>query len=163
MDLGQFLNRGSRLARLYAIDAAEVRLPIKDDELVFLNISLRDGSAWEKRPSVSLSAEFAGAVHRWTGEIVRTEGELDPKTRMIQLVASVAEPYRVDTTPLPVGLFVDAVITGGVQPNIVRLPRVAMVSPSEVYIVDSSERLVRRTVTVLRCLLYTSPSPRDCQ
>ena len=150
VDLGQFLNRGSRLARLYAIDAAEVRLPIKDDELAFLNISLRDGSAWEKRPSVSLSAEFAGAVHRWTGEIVRTEGELDPKTRMIQLVASVAEPYRVDTTPLPVGLFVDAVITGGVQPNIVRLPRVAMVSPSEVYIVDSSERLVRRRVTVLR-------------
>ena len=150
VDLGQFLNRGSRLARLYAIDAAEVRLPIKDDELAFLNISLRDGSAWEKRPSVSLSAEFAGAVHRWTGEIVRTEGELDPKTRMIQLVASVADPYRAGTTPLPVGLFVDAVITGGVQPNIVRLPRGAMVSPSEVYIVDSSERLVRRTVNVLR-------------
>ena len=150
VDLGQFLNQGSRLARLYAIDAAEVRLPIKDDELAFLNISLRDGSAWEKRPSVSLSAEFAGAVHRWTGEIVRTEGELDPKTRMIQLVASVADPYRAGTTPLPVGLFVDAVITGGVQPNIVRLPRGAMVSPSEVYIVDSSERLVRRTVNVLR-------------
>ena len=150
VDLGQFLNRGSRLARLYAIDAAEVRLPIKDDELAFLNISLRDGSAWEKRPSVSLSAEFAGAVHLWTGEIVRTEGELDPKTRMIQLVASVADPYRAGTTPLPVGLFVDAVITGGVQPNIVRLPRGAMVSPSEVYIVDSSERLVRRTVNVLR-------------
>jgi len=150
VDLGQFLNRGSRLARLYAIDAAEVRLPIKDDELAFLNISLRDGSAWEKRPSVSLSAEFAGAVHRWTGEIVRTEGELDPKTRMIQLVASIADPYRAGTTPLPVGLFVDAVITGGVQPNIVRLPRGAMVSPSEVYIVDSSERLVRRTVNVLR-------------
>ena len=150
VDLGQFLNRGSRLARLYAIDAAEVRLPIKDEELAFLNISLRDGSAWEKRPSVSLSAEFAGAVHRWTGEIVRTEGELDPKTRMIQLVASVADPYRAGTTPLPVGLFVDAVITGGVQPNIVRLPRGAMVSPSEVYIVDSSERLVRRTVNVLR-------------
>ena len=150
VDLGQFLNRGSRLARLYAIDAAEVRLPIKDDELAFLNISLRDGSAWEKRPSVSLSAEFAGAVHRWTGEIVRTEGELDPKTRMIQLVASVADPYRAGTTPLPVGLFVDAVITGGVQPNIVRLPRGAMVSPSEVYLVDSSERLVRRTVNVLR-------------
>ena len=91
VDLGQFLNRGSRLAKLYAIDAAEVRLPIKDDELAFLNISLRDGSAWQKRPSVSLSAEFAGAVHRWSGEIVRTEGELDPKTRMIQLVASVAD------------------------------------------------------------------------
>ena len=150
VDLGQFLNRGTRLAKVYAIDAAEVRLPIKNDELAFLNISLRDGSAWEKRPSVSLFAEFAGADHRWTGEIVRTEGELDPKTRMIQLVASVADPYRAGTTPLPVGLFVDAVITGGVQPNIVKLPRVAMVSPSEVYIVDSSERLVRRTVTVLR-------------
>ena len=150
VDLGQFLNRGSRLAKLYAIDAAEVRLPIKDDELAFLNISLRDGSAWQKRPSVLLSAEFAGAVHRWSGEIVRTEGELDPKTRMIQLVASVADPYREGTTPLPVGLLVDAVITGGVQPNIVKLPRVAMVSPSEVYIVDSSDRLARRTVTVLR-------------
>ena len=150
VDLGQFLNRGSRLARLYAIDVAEVRLPIRDDELAFLNISLRDGSAWEKRPRVSLFAEFAGTAHRWEGEIVRTEGELDPKTRMIRLVASVADPYRAGTTPLPVGLFVDAVITGGVQPNIVRLPRAAMVSASEVYIVDSSERLVRRTVNVLR-------------
>ena len=150
VDLGQFLNRGSRLARLYAIDVAEVRLPIRDDELAFLNISLRDGSAWEKRPRVSLFAEFAGTAHRWEGEIVRTEGELDPKTRMIRLVASVADPYRAGTTPLPVGLFVDAVITGGVQPNIVRLPRAAMVSPSEVYIVDSSERLVRRKVNVLR-------------
>ena len=87
------------MAKLYAIDAAEVRLPIKDDELAFLNISLRDGSAWQKRPSVSLSAEFAGAVHRWSGEIVRTEGELDPKTRMIQLVASVADPYREGQLP----------------------------------------------------------------
>ena len=149
VDQGQFLNRGSSVARLYAIDYAEVRLPIKDEELAFLEVSLRDGRLWQRQPEVTLTAQFAGESHQWRGDIVRTEGELDPKTRMIQLVARVADPYGGDT-PLAVGLFVDAEISGAVQPNVVRLPRAALISPNEVYVVDQADRLEKRSVNVLR-------------
>ena len=75
VDVGQFVNRGGSIATLYAIDFAEVRLPIHDDELAFLDLSLNRGE--KVSVEVRLAAEFAGARHEWIGEIVRTEGEID--------------------------------------------------------------------------------------
>ena len=79
VDIGQFVNRGAPIAKLYATDVAEVRLPIHDDELAFLDLPL-DGSnpPAAKQPDVTLRTQFAGRTHSWQGKIVRTEGELDP-------------------------------------------------------------------------------------
>ena len=57
--------------------------------------------------------------------LVRTEGELDPRSRMVHLVARVTDPYGLEdnaeaerTTPLAVGLFVKAEIEGlSVEPE----------------------------------------------
>ena len=40
IDAGQFVNRGESVATLYSIDFAEVRLPVHDDDLAFLPLSL---------------------------------------------------------------------------------------------------------------------------
>ena len=40
VDAGQFVNRGEAVATLYSIDFAEVRLPVHDDDLAFLPLSL---------------------------------------------------------------------------------------------------------------------------
>ena len=48
-------------------------------------------------PAVSLHAEFAGRTHTWRGFIVRTEGEIDAKSRMVNVVARVEDPYGRDT------------------------------------------------------------------
>jgi len=39
------------------------------------------------------TTEFAGATHAWEGRIVRTEGEIDAQSRMVHVIARVADPY----------------------------------------------------------------------
>jgi RND family efflux transporter MFP subunit len=167
VDVGQFVSRGAAIATLYATDYAEVRLPLPDRELRYLDISFNFGSGRPsgeegnseeiERPEVRLHAEFAGEVRSWLGHIVRTEGEIDPKSRMLNLVARVEDPYgRIDASnrvPLAVGLFVEAEIQGRRVENVYVLPRVALRvdgKQDRVHVVDAEGRLRFRDVTVLR-------------
>lgn len=156
VDVGQFVKRGNQVATIYATDFAEVRLPIQDEELAFISLSLvatTDSSAAADNPiRVNLRAAFAGKNHVWQGQIVRTEGELDPRTGMVHVVARVPEPYsQIDgKPPLSVGLFVDAEILGMWVENVVVLPRLALRSSNRVFVVDSDNKLEFRTVKILR-------------
>ncbi len=40
VDVGQFVNRGTPVATIYAVDFAEVRLPIPDDQLAFVDLPM---------------------------------------------------------------------------------------------------------------------------
>ena len=154
-DVGQFLAAGQGVAAVYSIDSAEVRLPVLDRELAYLDLPL--ASAVKEGPRVDLLASFAGRQRRWVGRIVRTEGEIDPSTRMVGLVAEVEDPYGrgADETdaPLTVGLFVDARIRGAVE-EVVRLPREALRRGEEgedqVLVVEGGDRLRFRRVEVLQ-------------
>jgi RND family efflux transporter MFP subunit len=181
VDVGQFVTRGQAVARLYAVDFAEVRLPLPDRELRFLDLSLRSkrtateetgtgdtaaGSAQEEAlaaddagPTVTLRAEFAGQRRAWQGTIVRTEGEIDPRSRMVNVVARVADPYGrrsgEATAPLAVGLFVEAEIAGRAVERAIVLPRAALRrgeagSDHRVWVVEDDGRLSFRDVDVLR-------------
>lgn len=155
VDVGQFVERGTPLARLYAVDYAEVRLPIPDRELAFLELPLdyRGGASPSTGPPVTLRAEFAGTEHVWTGRVVRTEGEIDARTRMITVVARVEDPYgrgAAGRPPLHVGLFVHAEILGRELPAAVVLPRAALRGDGRVLVVDGEERLRERRIDVVR-------------
>ncbi len=153
VDVGQFVNRGSMVAKIYAVDFAEVRLPVPDEQLAYLDLPLvyEEESTSDATP-VTLRARFAGKVHEWQGEVVRTEGELDPRTRMVNIVARVPDPYRRSEgrPPLAVGLFVEAEIVGTNAEDVVVLPRTALRSRDQVLIVDHEDRLRLRDVDVLR-------------
>jgi RND family efflux transporter MFP subunit len=131
VDIGQFVNRGSSIATIYATDYAEVRLPINDEELAFLDLPLGpviEGAQTIPATEVTITARFAGKEHQWLAQVVRTEGELDPQTRMINVVARVESPYApaAGRTPLAVGLFVDAEIHGRLARDVAVLPRSAV-------------------------------------
>lgn len=168
VDVGQFVNRGESIATLYAVDYAEVSLPVPDRELRFVDIPLAmmraatDGETDARGPEVELHAEYAGQEHVWRGRIVRTEGEIDPKTRMVHVVARVRDPYglhtEIERAPLAVGLFVQAEIRGREVKDVFVLPRSAIHSGDpmdphaspEVHVVDAEGRLHIRPVEVLR-------------
>jgi RND family efflux transporter MFP subunit len=167
VDVGQFVSRGVPIAKLYATDYAEVRLPLPDRELFYLEIQLDLSGADQREPDgntssiqgpeVRLAADFAGEPRQWTGRIVRTEGEIDPKSRMLTLVARVEDPYgrseSSDHVPLAVGLFVEAEILGRKVENVFVLPREALRTDGDgdrVYVVDAENRLRFRRVEVIR-------------
>jgi len=160
LGVGQYVDRSKVIGRLYSVDMAEVRLPIPDDQLAFLDLPLRDGVIPEnEQADVRLTAVFAGKTHTWWGNVVRTEGEIDPKSRMVHVIAQVIDPYgrkllnpvgAARRPPLAVGLFVAADISGLQVENVFILPRSALRDNERVVTVDAENRLRLRKVNVLR-------------
>ena len=153
VDAGQFVNRGEAVATLYSIDFAEVRLPVHDDDLAFLPLSLaRQDGHNAPMPKAILKARFSGAQRTWEARVVRTEGELDPRTRMVNLIAQVKAPYdpSTDVPPLTVGLFVEAEIEGEAVEDVVVVPRSALHAGNRLYVVGADNRLIFREVEVIR-------------
>lgn len=157
VDVGQFASRGAPLAKLYAVDFAEVRVPVPDRELAFLELPLGRRSVEAPKslgPRVLVHANFAGTQHAWEGRLVRTEGEIDPQSRTVTVVARVEDPYARSSDdsrpPLAVGLFVDVEIEGLAVEGAVVLPRLALREGGRVYVVDADDRLRIRAVDVLR-------------
>jgi RND family efflux transporter MFP subunit len=158
--VGQFVNRGAPVARLYATDYVEVRLPVPDRELAYLELpALRAARRPAGFPAVTLRADFAGSEHAWTGYVHRTEGEIDPRSRMVHVVARVEAPYASPADdprpPLAVGLFVRAEIQGRELSGAIVVPRSALADGREpgaerVWVVDADDRLRAREVDVVR-------------
>ncbi len=153
IDLGQYLTPGQELATIHAIDYAEVRLPVPDRQLAFLELPLsyHDSDQAARGPAASLSANFTGQRYRWPGHVVRAEGELDQRSRMLNLVVRVEDPYGQypGRPPLAVGLFVDIEITGRTVVGTL-LPRSALRGDNRVLVVDDEMRLRYREVDVVR-------------
>ena len=155
-NLGQYLVPGTPLATVHTTDAVEVRLPVPDDDLGALDLPLLfRGSERTPGPAVTLTADFAGKEARWSGRIVRSEGEVDPQTRLLYLVARVEDPYDAspdhpERPPLTVGLFVEARIEGRAIEHAVVIPRSALLDDDQVLVIDPQDRLRFRTVEVLR-------------
>jgi RND family efflux transporter MFP subunit len=155
IDVGSYVTVGAPIAQLYAVDYAEVRLPIPDAELAYLDLPIGETIAPDAAPRVALTTAFAGETHRWNGRIVRTEARIDPRTRMVHVVARVPRPYEVSPEaparpPLAAGLFVEAQIEGRTLDGIVRVPRETLYDTGHLYVLDGEDRLRRRRVEVLR-------------
>jgi RND family efflux transporter MFP subunit len=155
VDVGQFVTRGAPIASLYSTDFAEVRLPLNDEELAFLDLPLGGvNNPATGLPQAILRARFGGQNHEWNSTIVRTEGELDPQTRMVNVIAQVEAPYQTDGTrpPLAIGLFVEAEIIGRMRDNIFIVPRSALQTNRQIYIIDAENNLQFRDVDILKAV-----------
>ena len=156
VDVGQFVNVGADLGTIYAIDYVEIRLPLPDSDLAYLDLPLvyRE-QASTRGPEVALIADFAGRRNEWRGRIVRTEGEIDPTTRMVHAIARVADPYGrgddPEQPPLAVGMYVEAEIRGRSAEGVAVLPRAALrTEGNHVLVIDRDSRLHIRPVELLR-------------
>lgn len=157
-DIGQYVSPGTRLGVTFAIDYAEVRLPLTDRDLAFVDLPdaaaiSATGSA--EGPLVELSAVQKGREAHWQARIVRTEGVVDEKNRVTYAVARIEDPYNVrtspaDVSPLPMGTFVAATIQGTTVENVVRVPRISLRGNNQLMFIDAENTLQIRTVDVLR-------------
>lgn len=157
-DVGQYVNVGSRLGVTFSTDLAEIRLPLTDRDLAFLELpDPAEGAADEgvTGPSVVLSARQRGEMTTWTGSIVRTEGVVDETTRVTFAVAAIEDPYlreasAPETQTLPMGTFVTAAIDGVEVEDVIRIPRSALRGNGQLVVVNDESRIEIRDVDVLR-------------
>ena len=155
VDVGQFVTIGNVVATIYAVDVAEIRLPLPDEQLAYLNLPLAyRGTQNRPGPRVTFRTTFAGKTYAWRGRIVRTESEIDPISRMVHAVAEVQDPYAAgpdpDRPPLAVGMYVQAEIEGREFDQIAVMPRVALRGRNQVMVIADDNRVRFRDVEILR-------------
>lgn len=152
VDLGQYVTPGTSLARIYAVDYAEIRLPLSERQLAFINLpELYRGEAETSvdGPEVTLTWTVGNEDYQWKGKIVRAEGALDTRSRQLFVVAQVENPYakRDDgRPPFKVGSFVQATIRGEVLKDVFVIPRELYRKNEYVLVVDEDNKLRRREI-----------------
>ncbi len=152
VDLGQYVSRGQSIASIYASQSAEVRLPIADKQLAYLDIPLGHRGEFDNEvaPEVLLFTNYAGKYYEWIGKLVRTEAEIDSKSRMVTAVVRVNNDDNLEQPDLPIGLFVSAKIQGRWAEAVVTIPRAALRNQNQVLVVDKDNRLYYRDVQIMR-------------
>ena len=150
-DLGQFVAAGTALADIFSVETAEVRLPIPQSKLDYLELPGLEG--YENGSAIDLYTDVGGAIKHWPARLHRTEGVFDERSRALYTVARIDDPYGLrnpDQLPLRMGTFVNANIEGRELKGVVALPRYILRAGSYVWVVDESMHLRNRQVTSLR-------------
>jgi RND family efflux transporter MFP subunit len=156
VDIGQYVTPGTRLGVTFAIDTAEVRLPLTNNDLHYLDLPSETEIKNRNKsfPPVTLSAANGDHVNQWQARIIRTEGVVDEASRVIYAVAQVVDPYGVlgqsHQQELKIGTFVNAEIQGLPAENVVVLPRYVLRADHTVLIANENNELEILPVNVLR-------------
>jgi multidrug efflux pump subunit AcrA (membrane-fusion protein) len=155
-DVGQRVGGGTSaaLAKVYALDMAEIDLSLSRSELDLLNFG-EGANGFGKRPEMQLLNKEQSVTYR--GNLDRSEGTIDPRTRLTNVVARIegafADPYSKKETnsppPLSPGEFVEARLFG---PNIeiFEIPRSAFREKNTLLIIDDENRVETRSVSTLK-------------
>jgi RND family efflux transporter MFP subunit len=154
VDVGQYVSPGTALAKIFAIDYLEVRLPLTDHQLAFVDLpeTYRGGKVKGHGPDLLLTSDIGGRMFSWKARLVRTEASIDIASRQLFVIAQVDDPYKDDGSGRPqlkIGQFVQARIAGRLLKNVFVLPR-DLISGEDVLLILSPDNLIkRRKVEVL--------------
>lgn len=141
--VGQLVSPGTVLGEVFAVDYAEVRLPIAGRDLEHLVLPEMEGDSpveVELRDAIDPSSPAV-----WRGQIVRTEGTLDPDSLELFAIAQVEDPFSLHSEHriLRIGQPVVATISGETLRDVVVIPRGAVRRLDQVYLIDQNERTLR--------------------
>ncbi|MBL4870654.1 MAG: efflux RND transporter periplasmic adaptor subunit [Robiginitomaculum sp.] len=153
-DLGQYINPGSKLGRIFSTDVAEIRLALSDADLSRLNLPIAFvAKSRASAPKVHFSTIIGGKLREWDGHIMRTASTYDTQTRSLFAIAEVVDPYGKGAAtggyPLAPGLFVDAQIAGKTMENIIVIPRDGLRPENKIYVVNKDGIAESRNAGVL--------------
>ncbi|UTA46818.1 efflux RND transporter periplasmic adaptor subunit [Simiduia sp. 21SJ11W-1] len=153
--LGTYLNPGAPVGQVLSVSEAEIRLPVADNQLQFLE---NQGVGTE----VLLKGQLEGEASEWVAKVIRTEGVIDDKSRMAYLVAQVLNPYGLAVPseddsaldqethhPLRFGSYVRAEIQGISLPKAALIPR-HLVTDGKVPVLSKDNTLQFKPVTTVR-------------
>jgi RND family efflux transporter MFP subunit len=151
IDLGSTILPGQPVGSMYTSNEIEVTLSIKDSDLRFLDIPM-DGRKLnpDQKSLVVIKSLYKGEMQEWSGNLERVDGVIDPMTRMIKLIANFKNNFIEDTKPiLPIGLFVEAEVSGKRLIDVFMIPNTALTPNGELLVVNQDNTLEIRKVKII--------------
>lgn len=144
VDYGQVINSNSQLADIYATDYVEVRLPINNRDLAYLNLpeQSKDGQSNYMGTPVTFKSSLIGE-QQWQGKLVRTESAIDDSSQQLYVVAQIEEPFKSTQNTIKIGQYVNAEIRGKTIENALLIPNEAIYQGSYVYVLQNNNLLKR--------------------
>lgn len=151
--IGDVVSSATQLAEIYAVDQLEIRLPLKNSELAFIDLPERDLSGESEQqplPQVSIENSLGTDRQDWQARLVRTAGAIDEKSQQLFVTAQIEDPYGQNSDsrrPLKIGQFVTARIDGRTVDDALIVPNRAIYQGSYIYLVED-ELLQRKDITI---------------
>jgi len=150
-DVGQFVGNGTPLAQVYAIEALELRLPVSDAQLALLPDSLLTSSGGLVGSSAAVTVNIGDKVWNFSAPIVRSEAEIDRRSRVANLIAEFSGTPEVGEgrPALTPGVFARAEILGRPVPGVIELSNTALSPDGHILVVNEQSILERKDVDVV--------------
>jgi RND family efflux transporter MFP subunit len=148
VEVGQVVQPGSSIATLVGTDEIWARVALSMENLDLIRLPGPDG---ELGSSVTVIQELGGgkrSLH--SGRVERLVGELDPQTRLAQVIVVVENPFDPPDGQLPLlpGAFITAEIDGKQLAEVIAVPRTALVEGDRAWVVDGEGKLAKRTLSI---------------
>ena len=148
VDIGETVQPGRELARLFADDVLEIAVPLTDRDVALLADPWRAGSA---ETAAMVTVEHGGARYRWPAQLDRIDAALDSATRTLNVIVRVDKPRARGTPldsngkgnapPLLAGMYAQVDIAGRDVGRYAVLPRPALRDGDVLWLLDESGRI----------------------
>lgn len=153
IEIGQYVKSGSSVAVLAGSDMAEIAVSLTTEQLRWLDIPLHGER--QNGADAMASLNIGGTIYKWEGHVVRSTGEVDQKSRMMQVIVEITDPYELKENTggrptLAAGSFVEVVIKGKKLKDVFVIPRTAFRDNSTVWTMDKESMLKIKNVKTLR-------------
>jgi RND family efflux transporter MFP subunit len=126
---GQYVQAGQTYGSVFDTDSLEVEASLEDTQLQWLLQSAA--------PTITITADYLGKTHRFTGLLKRGAASLDNATRFAQVQFGFVE----DAAALIPGVFAQLHITGEPVPDITSIPSSAYQSDGRIWHVTAENTL----------------------
>jgi RND family efflux transporter MFP subunit len=152
-DIGDVVSANTSLGKIYATDLVEVRLPIKNSELPFINIPEHfagNGEGEKQPPKARIINSLGETPQSWSAVLVRTAGAIDEQSQQLYMTAQINAPYsqhNKERRPLKIGQYVTAEIEGKTVRGAIVIPNAAIYQGSYVYLFKNGV-LERRDIEI---------------
>lgn len=156
VDEGQYVTRGEKIATIYSSDSVEIKLPITDQQLAFIDapLSYTDYSSAAITSTIKIGEKIQGKTFEWEATAVRMEASVDEQSRVHYLIARIENPFQGSANNhrprLAIGQFVYAEISGKKIENVYKIPRHALFRDNSIYTITKNNHVTKLTVEVIK-------------
>ena len=152
VDIGQVVGPNAQLAEIYATDVIEIRLPLRNRDLGYIDLPESDRYT-DANDAGGIEAIIKSDLigeEEWQAKLVRTEGTIDESARQLHVIAQINDPFGPQSegrAPLKIGQYVTAEIEGRMLPGVLVIPNNTIYQGTYVYTVEDGI-LRRRDISI---------------